>query len=206
MPSPIFPFPIAEARPLTLADRDLDIHDFSVFTNFLADERGDAPALIGGYAEDRGIYAGSQLFAEEGEARQEPRTIHLGIDIWVEAGTPLRTPLPGVIRGFADNNRYGDYGGTIILEHQQDGKVFYTLYGHLARRSLHDKEVGRSMAEGEVFAWLGEREENGGWPPHLHFQRINDLLGRRGDFPGVARLSDHEYWLGLCPDPSDLLV
>ncbi|MEO6446181.1 MAG: aminotransferase class III-fold pyridoxal phosphate-dependent enzyme, partial [Gemmatimonadaceae bacterium] len=43
---------------------------------------------------------------------------------------------------------------------------------------------------------------NGGWPPHLHFQVICDLLGREGDFPGVARARERAVWLSLCPDPA----
>ncbi|HMB89916.1 MAG TPA: aminotransferase class III-fold pyridoxal phosphate-dependent enzyme, partial [Rhodothermales bacterium] len=37
------------------------------------------------------------------------------------------------------------------------------------------------------------------------FQVITDMLGRKGDFPGVAPPSEREVWLGICPDPN-LLV
>jgi peptidoglycan LD-endopeptidase LytH len=209
VPAPVFPFPIAEARPLHLAGSELDVRDLEAFEAWLVAERGDAPAMIGGYGENRGLYAGSQLFDQGADAIgevEEARTLHLGIDIWTEAGTPVAAPVPGVIHSFADNNNFGDYGGTIILEHRLEEETFYTLYGHLAKRSLQGLENGRAVAAGQVIAWLGEPSENGGWPPHLHFQRINDLLGKRGDFPGVAKFSEQKYWLGLCPDPSSLLV
>lgn len=208
-PVRIFPFPIAAARPLRLAGSEIDVRDLEAFEALLFAERGAAPALIGGYGENRGLYAGSHLFdADEGPVGEadEPRTIHLGIDIWTAAATPVAAPLPGVIHSFADNDNFGDYGGTIILEHRLESETFYTLYGHLARRSLADLEEGRNVRAGQVFAWLGEPLENGGWPPHLHFQRINDLLERRGDFPGVAKASEQNYWLNLCPDPSGLLA
>ena len=42
------------------------------------------------------------------------------------------------------------------------------------------------FAREAVIARIGTTAENGGWPPHLHFQLITDLLDRHGDFPGVA--------------------
>jgi len=205
-PHPMFPFPIAAARPLSLVGVDLDVSDLAAFTAYLDRVRGDAPSLIGGYAEERRIYSGSTLFGD-GDAGDEPRVLHLGVDVWAPAGTPLRAPLDGVVHSFADNDRFGDYGATIILEHAQPaGAPFYTLHGHLARRSLAGLREGQPVARGEVFAWIGDRHENGGWPPHLHLQRIEDLLGHRGDFPGVARMSERDHWLRICPDPRGLLV
>lgn len=204
----IFPFAIAAARPLALSGATVDVGDLAAFTAFIERARGQAPALIGGYGERREIYTASPLFGGAAHDGSEPRVIHLGIDIWAAAGTPVRAPLAGVVHSFADNAGFGDYGPTIILEHAADdgGPVFYTLYGHLARRSLADLTEGRPVARGEVFAWLGESHENGGWPPHLHLQRIEDLGGRRGDFPGAARASERDHYLRLCPDPTDLLA
>jgi murein DD-endopeptidase MepM/ murein hydrolase activator NlpD len=182
------------------------VSDHAAFEAFLARKRGDAPALIGGYDEHRGVYAGSALFGGVGPGDDEPRVIHLGIDIWTDAGTPVAAPLAGVVHSFADNDRFGDYGATIILEHAGPAGPFWMLYGHLARRSLVGLTPGRAVARGEVFAWLGEPHENGGWPPHLHLQKITDLLGLSGDFPGVAKVSERERLLALCPDPADLLV
>ncbi|MDO8834538.1 MAG: phosphotransferase, partial [Vicinamibacterales bacterium] len=79
---------------------------------------------------------------------------------------------------------------------------FYTLYGHLSRASVAGLREGQAVAKGTCIARIGAETENGGWPPHLHFQVIADLLGRRGDFPGVARPSDRRVWLSLCPDPN----
>jgi 4-aminobutyrate aminotransferase-like enzyme len=59
---------------------------------------------------------------------------------------------------------------------------------------------GRHVAAGERIAWLGDATVNGGWPPHLHLQIIGDMLGREGEFPGVAAPSEREIWLSLCPD------
>ena len=101
---PVFRFRVADARPLHLAGRDLDVTRLDEFTAFLDAERGDAPALVGGWGEDRSVYAGSALFDEAAtDAADEPRTIHLGIDVWCEAGTPVASPLHARVHSFADN-------------------------------------------------------------------------------------------------------
>lgn len=197
-PHPIFPFAMADARPLSLAEVDFDVSDLPAFTAFIQARRGTAPALVGGYDEDRGVYAASDLF----DGAAEPRTIHLGVDIWTDAGTALRAPLPGTVHSCAINGHFGDYGGTVILDHGE----FFTLYGHLAHRSVQLLQPGQAIVAGEVFAWLGTPGENGGWPPHLHFQRIEDMQGWTGDFPGVAPRSERDCWLALCPDPMPLLI
>jgi 4-aminobutyrate aminotransferase-like enzyme len=83
--------------------------------------------------------------------------------------------------------------------------VFYTLYGHLAADSVKDLEIGQRFEAGQQVARIGDRPVNGDWPPHLHFQIITDMLGFRGDFPGVASPTERELWLSLCPDPNLLL-
>jgi murein DD-endopeptidase MepM/ murein hydrolase activator NlpD len=155
---------------------------------------------VGGYNEDRLIY-GSSVFT----SAEEPRTIHLGIDLWTVAGTPVFAPLAGVVHSFVDNASFRDYGPTIILQHTIGPIDFYTLYGHLSKGSLHGLHKGKLIAEGEKFAAIGERHENVQWPPHLHFQIITDLLGKEGDFYGVAPKSHRDYFLRICPNPNLLL-
>jgi len=157
---------------------------------------------LGGYAEDRSIYS-QELFAPTG---QEPRTLHLGIDIFAPADTPVFAPLMARVHSVADNANRGDYGPTLILEHMLAGGLgFHTLYGHLSKASVRDLKRGQSFMPGEQVAALGKRHENGGWPPHLHFQVILDIGGAKGDFPGVCRLSERDKWLAICPDPRPLL-
>jgi len=154
---------------------------------------------VGHYNEDRVIYQQSSLF-QDGTA--EPRSVHLAYDLWLPVGTPLYAPLSATIHSVQNNNRFLDYGATIILEHMLDDVRFYSLYGHLALRSLADKVPGQAITQGEEFAWIGAPNENGQWAPHVHAQIICDLLGRSGDFPGVARPSERDYYTTLCPDPS----
>jgi murein DD-endopeptidase MepM/ murein hydrolase activator NlpD len=156
---------------------------------------------IGGYGEHRTLYARSRHF----DGAEEPRRLHLGIDIWGPAGTPVMSPLDGIVHSYAFNNKDGDYGATLILTHQLDGIGFHTLYGHLSLNSLKNLEEGRRVRQGEVMAEFGMRFENGNWPPHLHFQLIADMQGWKGDYPGVCRYSERQQWLDNCPDP-DLIL
>lgn len=182
---------------------DLELHNTEAATAVLQQELAEAHAVfgIGKYAEDRSVYRSSALFTGEGE----PRSIHLGIDCWVRAGTPVFTPLPGRVHSVQDNDHFLDYGPTIILEHGIDGVQFFTLYGHLSRSSLKHLAVGQPIAQGEQIAQVGQNNENGQWPPHLHFQIVTDMLGNSGDYPGVAAPSQKDYWLTLCPDPNLIL-
>lgn len=153
----------------------------------------------GGYGEDRPLYPKHQLFQG-----QEDRTVHLGIDYWAPEETGISAPLNGIVHSVADNTGPGNYGPTILLEHQLEGITFYTLFGHLSRLSLSIKP-GTPVQQGDVFAWLGQLEENGQWEPHLHFQIITHMLGYQGDFPGVAAKGLSPFWLQICPDPGLLI-
>lgn len=155
----------------------------------------------GGYHEVRKFYALFPLFRE----KQDPRSHHLGVDVWAPAGTPLYTFAPARVHSFRFNDHQGDYGATIILEQSWQGEDLFALYGHLSLDSLEGLSEGQEVSAGVEFARLGPPAENGGWPPHLHFQLIRDLEGRKGDFPGVVRPEEWAYYAALCPDPTDLL-
>ncbi|MET7255310.1 peptidoglycan DD-metalloendopeptidase family protein [Dyadobacter fermentans] len=185
-----------------LLTRDLsETVDFSnyVFNEMLSESRFNG---IGGYGEDRVIYRHRKHFTADAE---KPRSIHLGVDIWAEAGTPLYAPLDATVHSFAFNDHYGDYGPTIILTHELGGITFFTLYGHLSLTSLEGLHKGKTIHAGERFAAIGPYPENGDWPPHLHFQIIGDMGSYRGDFPGVCNAADRDYYLNLCPDPELIL-
>lgn len=156
----------------------------------------------GGYLEKRDIYRRSEVFAT---TQEDFRNIHLGIDIWTAASSPIFAPLDGKVHSFQDNEGFGNYGPTIILEHQVEGQLFYTLYGHLRREDLQGLEVGQVLRAGEAFCQVGPYPENGDWPPHLHFQLIWDLEGNWGDYPGVAAEKELDFYAQNCPDPSIFL-
>ena len=160
---------------------------------------------IGGYGETRPLYT-TDSYLTAGNNGPAWRTVHLGLDIWAAAGTPVYAPCQGTIVGLRDNAGDRNYGPTVILAHTPaEGPTFYTLFGHLARSVLRRFQVGQQVAAGQQIAEIGPRPENGNWPPHLHFQVMLDILGQDGDFPGVAFPEEKTIWLSLCPDPNLLL-
>jgi murein DD-endopeptidase MepM/ murein hydrolase activator NlpD len=208
---PVVPFQPGKDRLLkmdfTEVNKDLTkevIENVALFSKYVDEKLANASATygIGGYAENRTVYSHSKVFdAADGG---EPRRLHLGTDIWGKAGTPVFAPLGGMVHSFKFNDEYGDYGATIILLHQLESFAFYTLYGHLSLKDLAITE-GQYINRGEEFAHLGEPNENGHWPPHLHFQIIINIELKEGDYPGVCRVSDKNFYLQNCPD-ADLIL
>ena len=157
---------------------------------------------IGRYNEPRLLYV-APAFATGTRPTDAYRTIHIGLDLFAPADTPVFAPLPGVVHAFADNAALQDYGPVIILRHEtDDGVEFFTLYGHLSRESLAGVTIGQAVNAGDRIATLGVPEVNGGWTPHLHLQIIVDLLDLGTDFPGVALAAQRDAWVALCPDPN----
>lgn len=182
--------------------REIDPADTEQFSRYIFDTLQNARSRIGvgGYAEDRTIYRHSELFAEG-----KIRSVHLGIDLWVEAGTEVLAPYHGIVHSFQNNKGLGDYGPTIILSHEIEGLRFHSLYGHLSMDSLQGLHEGQQIEAGQSFAAVGQSDVNGNWPPHLHFEVIEDLNGHRGDFPGVCAPEDREEFMQNCPDPNLVL-
>jgi 4-aminobutyrate aminotransferase-like enzyme/Ser/Thr protein kinase RdoA (MazF antagonist) len=157
---------------------------------------------IGRYDEPRLLYV-APAFTTGTHPTDPHRTIHIGLDLFAPADTPVFAPLAGTVHAFADNAAFQDYGPVIILRHETDaGDEFFTLYGHLSRESLAGVKLGQVVNAGDRIATLGVPEVNGGWTPHLHLQIIVDLLGLGTEFPGVAFASQRDAWLTLCPDPN----
>jgi peptidoglycan LD-endopeptidase LytH len=182
-----------------LANVDLKITE--LFQEFVDGHMSGKKYGIGGYMENRQIYKRSEVFA----SGEKYRNIHLGIDIWTAAGSPVYAPLSGVVHSFQNNSGFGNYGPTIILQHRIQGKTLYSLYGHLKLSDLDIIYEGRKFAKGELLCHLGDQEENGNWPPHLHFQLIRDMHDAKGDFPGVCSAEDLDIYKDLCPDPNHLI-
>ena len=195
---------------------DFDVLDFSVGSPLVSgDDRENTAALlgeridrartgigVGRYNEARLLYT-SALFATGPSPLDERRTIHLGLDLFAPVGTSIRAPFAGVVHALANNQAPQDYGAVVILRHETDeGQSFFTLYGHLDLSVLGRLSVGQNIVAGEAFAQIGPPDVNGGWPPHLHFQLITDLLDLGTDFPGVAPPGQRDVWLSLSPDPN----
>jgi len=217
---------------LTISNKGLDesiFNDTEIFSTYLdaLRKKQHADYLIGGYNEERIIYKRSELFNTQKTVRSidgpvavgtvpsvagedlrfdlEPRRLHIGTDIWGPAGTPVFAFMGGMVHSFAYNNNYGDYGATIVLAHQLDSVPFYTLYGHASLRDINYINEGDYVVRGQEIAHFGDKNENGHWPPHLHFQVMGDMELYEGDYPGVCRYSERNKYLKNCPDP-DLII
>ncbi|MBL0739893.1 aminotransferase class III-fold pyridoxal phosphate-dependent enzyme [Chryseolinea lacunae] len=210
-------FPVKNAKNITWLDLsvgsldagnsqnllDADMLDKQVQT-LMAD--ADATLAIGRYDEARALYT-TDAFATQGNDSQTWRTVHIGMDFFTQQQTEVFAVCDGTVHSFANNAAERDYGPTIILEHKvADDLIFYTLYGHLSTNSLTALNVGKTVRRGDVIGHVGGRRENGNWPPHLHFQIVLDMLGKQGDFPGVAYAHQRTLWKSICPDPWLLLT
>jgi len=182
---------------------DENLKDGDKFASYVTQELKTSDALygIGGYAEYRSFFYSRSNVFDPLKPGEEPRRLHLGIDIWGDAGTPVYAFMGGMVHSFAFNNRFGDYGATLILLHQLDGIGFYSLYGHISLRDITNIQGGQYVNRGEEIAHFGGPSENGNWPPHLHFQIIHDLEMKKGDYPGVCAYGEKEKYLKNCPDP-----
>jgi 4-aminobutyrate aminotransferase-like enzyme len=200
-----------------------DYDDAETFTRKIWARMAEAgvKVAIGSYDHVRPVYGG-ETFRVPTPNGYEWRTVHIGLDVFMDAGAPIFAPLDGVVHSFAFNDAKYDYGPCIVLKHElrienEELKTvhvenhlesqfstlnFYTLYGHLTLDSLDGLYEGKPIGKGEAFARIGPYPVNGDWPPHLHLQLICDMLDKRGDFNGSCRPSQRDVWLSLCPDPN----
>ena len=165
-------------------------------------DANNAQMAYGGYQETRNLYKRSTVFKND---ISDERNIHIGLDLWINEAAPIYAALDGKIHSFQNNTALGDYGPVIILEHTIDGFTFHTLYGHLSEESLFEKEIGQIVKKGEQIGNLGLPPINGDYAPHLHFQIIIDMEGKKGDYAGVCSLNTLDFYSKNCPDPNCLL-
>ena len=186
------------------AFRKNPINDATEFEKYIENllAESNAKVAFGGYNEVRNLYKRSEIF---NDSKTEERNIHIGLDLWIKAGTPVLAALDGFIHSFNYNTALGDYGPTIILEHKIENQIFYTLYGHLSLESITEIEIGDLVKKGQQIATLGDASVNGDYAPHLHFQIIKNIGNNYGDYPGVCSKNDLDYYLENCPDPNLLL-
>ncbi|MEY1557568.1 aminotransferase class III-fold pyridoxal phosphate-dependent enzyme [Yoonia sp. R2331] len=160
---------------------------------------------LGYYNEPRLIYA-DPAFRNGPWKASDRRTVHLAVDAFAPAGTPIFAPLDGTVYLATYREGHLDYGGLIILRHETPaGDAFYTLYGHLDPEFQDRLSAGDMVSKGQAFCQLGDPTMNGGWAPHLHFQMALTIDGMGLDWPGVADPDDLYLWNAICPNPAALL-
>lgn len=152
-----------------------------------------SPYGVGRYDEKRrGMYT-TALFAGA-------RDVHVGVDLAAPVGEPVHAFADGAVHRFAYNAAPGDYGHTLVTAHTINGVPVWALHGHLSARSLEGRREGDRVTRGEVIAWVGDRHENGGWNPHLHFQ-LSLVRPEVADLPGAVSDADRAAALLMYPDP-----
>jgi len=180
-----------------------DFNDLDFFQYKLNALQAEHPSklLAGGYLEPRPIYTTSS-YDKIGNKGRESRSIHLGIDFWLPAATPVHALFDGEVVTAVNDAGDKEYGGLVILRHWEEGLEFYTLYGHLSVDTATRHTLGAHINSGDVIGELGDWPGNGNWVPHLHFQLMLSMLDYKTDFPGVGYFNQLKVWKSLCPDPN----
>ena len=175
------------------------IHDFTKDK----DPMPDGTWSVGKYNEVRPTMYDTDMFKDQShtvDGFTGVRDVHVGLDIGGPPGTPVKAWAGGKVLHSGYNPDAGDYGNVIVTEHSLGGVAVYALYGHLDGSTLGVSPVGRTFAAGDVVGALGDRHENGGWPPHVHFQ-LSLQRPTTHDLPGVVAREDREAALETYPDP-----
>ena len=182
---------------------EFEFNDLDLFQYKIDKLQSTVPekVIAGGYLEPRPIYTSSS-YDKIGNSGRESRTIHLGVDFWLPAGTPVHALFDGEVVTAVDDAGFKEYGGLVILKHQIDDLEFFTLYGHNTVESALKHNIGDKISKGDKIAELGDSPENGHWAPHLHFQIMLSMLDYTIDFPGVGYFNQIGIWQDLCPDPN----
>lgn len=121
------PFTNSNSIALDLSIKNLELSqsiygNTTAFCDYIHSKIGNKIGF-GGYLEHRVIYESHENFAT---ASSDFRNIHLGIDFWTTAGTPVFAPIDGVVHSFQVNAGSGNYGPTIILYHPRKTSLVYT--------------------------------------------------------------------------------
>lgn len=176
-----------------------DLSEEASFKHFIEHEKEIAGSncLWGGYFEERIIYKRSELFGIT-------RNIHLGIDVWLPENTAVYAPTQAVVINTAFHPQFGDYGGTAIIKTLINKSPLYILYGHLSADIVNLKK-GVHLHKGQYLGGLGNWNENGNWPPHLHIQCMHDFDEMLNDYPGVCDKEEISFYMKKCANPEFLL-
>lgn len=163
----------------------------------------DVELGIGPWGEKRIVYT-SNIF-ESKLITGERRVHHLGLDLFMAAGTRVYTPLAAVVRSADIEPHPLGYGCVVVLEHRPEGcPPFLTLWGHMASEAGHRLKPGDRLAAGGLVGEMGPPAENGGWAPHLHFQISTDTTLSADHILGVGEQRYLPVWAELFPDAAGL--
>ncbi len=194
------PPPPAGFHPVVVFPGEYVIFDFSEERAY-ADETLKHPWGVGKYLERRPSVYVTDLFRAQGV---EPRDVHMGVDLFAPVGTSVHAFTDATILHQGYNPAAGDYGHVIVTESVIQGIPVFALYGHLGARSITLADIGDKIRGGELLGMVGDCHENGGYPPHLHFQ-LSYLRPQTHDMPGAVSRDDLARARLIYPDPRIVL-
>lgn len=140
-----------------------------------------------------GTYRVSSPYGKRGNS------FHYGIDLAASLGTPVVPSLDGVVLNttgnkYTDNSRNANkgsgtasYGNYITIQHNYQGKVFYTRYAHL---SYVNVKQNQTVSQNDVIGQVGSTGNSTG--PHLHFEILNG-----GTVASRSSVNPADYLTGL---------
>ncbi|MGV1792824.1 aminotransferase class III-fold pyridoxal phosphate-dependent enzyme [Rhizobium sp. A37_96] len=158
---------------------------------------------VGSWGEKRTVYTDKAFVSRF--IKGQRRIHHLGVDLFMPAGTPLYTPVAGIVKSVEIEHEPLGYGGLIAIEHAPQGcSPFVTLWGHMAHEALTRLKPGQRLEAGALVGHMGDIHENGGWTPHLHFQISTDIQLTATEIIGVGETAYLDVWADVFPDASTL--
>ena len=132
-----------------------ETEDVERFTRRIFDamKSSGARVAVGRYDEARLLYI-SDVFKPKGRGGLARRSVHLGIDLFMEPGSAVLSPIDGVVHSFRNNDRPLDYGPTIVIRHDVRGSEQSGQAGSLsnaANEAIHKipscATVGRAVGK-----------------------------------------------------------
>ncbi|OCP38144.1 aminotransferase class III-fold pyridoxal phosphate-dependent enzyme [Ensifer sp. LC163] len=154
---------------------------------------------VGPWGEPRTVYSGEMFVSRLIENTR--RTCHLGLDLFMAAGTKVFTPIAATVVSVEIEKDPLGYGCLIALRHEPEGcPPFVSLWGHLAHEAMGRIKAGDRLEAGALVGEMGAPKENGGWAPHLHLQLSIDTSLSATEILGVGEPQYLDVWGELFPD------
>lgn len=98
------------------------------------------------------------------------RDVGMGAHEWIDIATDVGTPVYASYQGEVTYAWYnGNWGNVIVIKHQWEWEIYYTVYAHL--NAIYVSK-GQVLKEGDIIGEVGDTGNATG--PHLHFQIDTD--------------------------------
>lgn len=134
------------------------------------------------------------LTSQFNSSRPYGNLLHEGVDYDIldpspDSKEPVLCLFPGTV--YRSENINSAYGNFVVIEHVNNGSVFYTWYCHMDSRFV---SVGEAVNMGHE---LGELGGTGGFPEHVHLNLQVPGYGLSGYV--VSDVVNPAPFIGLAP-------